>query len=124
MIRVVPDRAPADGPSACAECGSAIIWALTEAGRRMPVDLEPRAGGRFELFAEYFPDGEPVEAGIHRVRTRPEERPASSPAWWPHWATCARRPRRRGWEGLRDQLRRLVERKWGPLFATRIGGER
>jgi hypothetical protein len=98
------------------------VWAVTEAGARMPIDLEPAAGGRFELFAEYFPDGEPVEPGIHRVRTRPADRPAMSPAWSAHWATCGRRRPPRHARELLEQLRRLAGRKWGPLFATRTGG--
>ena len=125
MIRLVPDRPPAEGPSECADCGAPIVWALTDADRRLPVDVEPREGGRLELFSEIFPDGEPVEPGIHRVRARPEDRPPTSPAWWPHWATCSARPRRaRAWAILREQLRRLVDRKWGPLFASRTGGGR
>ena len=126
-VRLVLDRDPAAGPSTCADCAAPIVWAVTDRGERMPIDLEPRPGGGWELFAEYFPDGEPVEPGVHRARPRPDERPASSPAWWPHWATCSRRrrpPRRRGaaLELLLGQLRALRGRKWGPLFAARTDG--
>lgn len=84
---------PHYGPAECHACGAAIVWALTDAGARMPVNLEPDPKGTLELFTEHFPDGEPVEPGVQRVRARPADRPPSSPAWMVHFATCpARRP--------------------------------
>ncbi len=116
-VVVVAD--PEYGPSRCRACGAVIVWALSEAGRRMPVDVEPAPGGSLELYTEYFPDGSPVEPGVQRVRRRPPDRLESSPTWWPHWATCAspgRRPPKRLPSELRAQLGRLMSRKWGPLF--------
>jgi hypothetical protein len=110
------------GVSSCRDCGASIVWAVTEAGARMPVDFAPVAGGRLELYIELFPDGSPVEPGVQRVRTRPADRPAGSPAWWSHWATCShRRPPRSLPAELLAQLRRLMGRKWGPLFESSEG---
>jgi hypothetical protein len=122
-IAVVAD--PQYGPAVCHACGAAIVWALTDAGKRMPVDVEPVDDGALEIFGEYFPDGEPVDplevAGFlfatPRVRARPPGRPPSSPAWHTHWATCrARRRARRLPAGLLEQLRAVMARRWGPLF--------
>ncbi len=120
MIAVVAD--PSFGPSLCRDCQAPIVWALTDAGRRMPVDAQPVAGGELELFAEYFPGGEPVDPGVQRVRTRPAERPPSSPAWRGHWATCAARqvPVLVPFEVL-EFVTRAALRKWGPLFSR--GGQ-
>lgn len=123
MIALVPDPRDLDagwGVSACRDCGASIVWAVTEGDRRMPVDFAPAEGGRLELYTEHFPDGSPVEPGIQRVRTRPGDRPASSPAWWAHWATCRRRgrPPRSLPAELLEQLRELMARKWGPLFGS------
>jgi hypothetical protein len=116
-IAVVAD--PQYGPAVCHACGAAIVWALTDSGRRMPVDFAPSLKGPLELFTEHFPDGEPVEAGVQRVRLRPAARPPSSPAWSVHWSTCAarRRPPRLSPE-LAAQVEAAVVRKWGPLFAV------
>lgn len=120
MIAVVAD--PHYGPSRCGGCGASIVWALTDAGRRMPVDADPVAGGELEIFAEYFPGGEPVDPGVQRVRQRPAERPPSSPAWRSHWATCAAR---RGPRPMPSEVLAFIanaaRRKWGPLFG-RGGG--
>lgn len=103
MISVVeiPQSWPL-GPSSCRDCGAPIVWAVTDAGRRLPVDLHPDPQGSLELFTEHFPGGEPVEVGVQRVRTRPADRPPASPAWTTHWATCP-------------------ARRWGPLFARLRG---
>jgi hypothetical protein len=33
----------------CSGCGAPMIWAVTEAGKRMPLDAEPVPGGLFIL---------------------------------------------------------------------------
>lgn len=33
----------------CRSCGARVVWAVTEHGRRMPLDAEPVAGGTFTL---------------------------------------------------------------------------
>lgn len=50
----------------CKSCGAEIIWALTVAGRRMPVDVSPadRGGGSVLLVAMGNPSTEP-EVGAH-----------------------------------------------------------
>jgi len=110
-------RDPEFGPSRCRACGGVIVWALTESGRRLPVDAAPTPNGSLELYTEHFATGEPVDPGVQRVRRRPADRSASSPAWLPHWATCsARRPPLRIPAALADDLARVLTRKWGPLF--------
>jgi hypothetical protein len=77
------------GPARCDGCQARIVWARVHGcadGRSLPVDLDPE-GGPLELFAEVFPDGTAVD-GVQWVRQRPDDRPAGSPGWWPHWATC------------------------------------
>ncbi len=117
-IAVVAD--PEYGPSRCRACGAVIVWALSEAGP-VPVDFEPAHGGTLELYTEQFPSGDPVEPGVQRVRTRPAERPASSPAWSLHGLTCsARRPPRPLPPEVIDFVDRALERRWGPLFKRGI----
>lgn len=109
------------GPSSCRECGAPIVWAVTDSGRRLPVDLRPDPQGVLEIFTEHFPGGEPVDVGVHRVRTRPADRPASSPAWLPHWATCSARRTHHLPAELAAQIAAALDRKWGPLFARPKG---
>lgn len=33
----------------CRSCGAAIVWTLTQKGKRMPVDAEPVSNGKFVL---------------------------------------------------------------------------
>jgi hypothetical protein len=96
-LSIIVEHAPLPPPlglDACAVCGAAIVWALTHAGHRRAVDVEPIAAGVVawwvvELFHEVFPDGDPVD-GVQRVRVRPRWRAPSSPAWSLHKATCQR----------------------------------
>lgn len=36
----------------CRSCGAAIIWGVTNAGKRMPLDAAPREGGKWLLSGE------------------------------------------------------------------------
>lgn len=33
----------------CRSCGAEIIWVLTQKGKRMPIDAEPREDGNIEI---------------------------------------------------------------------------
>ncbi len=39
-------------PRSCRSCGAPIYWALTEAGKRMPVDADPSPAGTCVLTLE------------------------------------------------------------------------
>jgi hypothetical protein len=66
---------------ACRSCSAPIVWALTERGKRMPVDAEPSADGNIVLIAPDDPRDEPV-ARIAGLADRTEERHRS------HFVTC------------------------------------
>lgn len=69
---------PAGGDvSVCRGCGAEIRWALTEAGRRIPLDAVPDPAGNIEL----------VKAGA-RVIGPPGMLPDDRVRWMPHHATC------------------------------------
>jgi hypothetical protein len=116
VTRTVAD--PEFGPARCRDCNAVVVWALTDTGRRMPVDFEPSPQGTLELFTEHFPDGSPVDPGVQRVRRQPPNRPPGSPAWSIHWATCpARRPLPpRLPADIVLQVERAAVRKFGPLY--------
>jgi len=119
VTRAVPD--PEYGPSRCRDCGAVIVWALTDSGRRLPVDFEPSPQGTLEIFVELFPDGSPVDPGVQRVRRRPATRPPGAPAWLIHWATCSARPQRPQHKLPADivlKVAQALERKHGPLFGV------
>jgi hypothetical protein len=118
LIRLVP--LPEFGPSRCRECGAVIVWALTDTDRRQPVDYEPDPQGTLELFVEHFPDGSEVDPGVQRVRRRPPGRPASSPAWAVHWATCPARQVSFVPAAVLVQVELAIGLRFGPLFA-RLG---
>lgn len=70
----------------CRNCSAVIVWAKTEAGKRMPLDAEPVADGNLVLLG-----------GIARAATA-EEKKAGWKLYRPHWASCPqsdlwRRPR-------------------------------
>lgn len=80
----------------CRSCRAPIRWAVTTAGRRMPLDLEPVPDGNVVIEGEK--DGVPVVRVLHR-----DEQPALFEADQPerftsHFASCPdadrhRRPR-------------------------------
>ncbi len=41
------------GTAKCRSCGATIVWVLTQAGKRMPIDATPRADGNVQI----KPDG-------------------------------------------------------------------
>jgi hypothetical protein len=63
----------------CRSCGAQIVWAVTEAGKRMPVDPEPSPDGNVELIGS----PEHPRAVVHG--TRPLFGP---PLHLAHFVTC------------------------------------
>lgn len=70
----------------CRRCNAPMRWCVTTNGRRMPLDYEPDESGN--VICEYQ-DG----VLIGRVLTKGDPRPPGI-AFMPHFATCAKRPRR------------------------------
>jgi hypothetical protein len=72
--------------AACRYCGVKIRWVETEAGRRMPVNLDPDPNGNVVMVA-----------GLARVLGVPElvAQQGKSGRWMPHHATCTGKPRTR-----------------------------
>jgi hypothetical protein len=68
-------------PAECRSCHAAIVWAVTEAGRRMPLDVEPDPAGNLAI-VEYLADGTPVVAFDAGARALLDLRYLS------HFATC------------------------------------
>lgn len=85
MTTVAAD--PTYGPSNCRRCGASIVWALTEAGKRIAVDLSPRDRGDFLLFVEEDCFGDLVDPGVYRVR-RATADDEPGPRWVVHFGTC------------------------------------
>jgi hypothetical protein len=80
--------------SPCATCQAAVIWAETEAGKRMPVDPEPAAKGNVRLHER--PDDVPLA-----VVLKPADLFGKTGLHLSHFVTCPdadtfrRRPRPR-----------------------------
>lgn len=74
----------------CRGCGAEILWALTESGRRMPLDAEPNPAGAYTLIPP-SPRARPV-AALTAVRVAGEHH-ADEPRYMQHWATCPERDR-------------------------------
>lgn len=67
----------------CSSCNGRIVWALTTAGRRMPVDLDPVEGGNVLLVER---GGElPPRAEVLGRADRPAEGVLTYRA---HFSTC------------------------------------
>ena len=71
-----------DGRATCTGdgCAAPIVWALTEGGRRIPLNPDPHPDGTVILTDH---DGRTRA----RILTGPEL-PAQQTAWQAHWATC------------------------------------
>jgi hypothetical protein len=74
----------------CAQCLAAIRWAITERGRRQPIDAQPNPEGNLAAHTS--------GTGTLKVRVLTKERDRLEGAEWqamPHAATCqAPRPQR------------------------------
>jgi hypothetical protein len=65
--------------SACRSCGSSILWGVTPAGKRIPLDIGFSEAGNLTPVGK-LPDG--------AVRVRPQQ-PGDGPARYvSHFATC------------------------------------
>lgn len=67
--------------SRCRTCGASIIWAVTEHGRKIPVDAKPIAEGNLVLDEDCF-DG-------LRARHVRDVEGAFEERYMTHFATCA-----------------------------------
>lgn len=63
----------------CRSCRAPILWAVTEKGRRIPLDPEPRADGNLVLHVQAMGSPLAVFAGSGHVGIR----------YVSHFATCA-----------------------------------
>jgi len=73
--------------SFCQSCGAHIVWAITEGGKKMPVDSEPDPDGNLLLWTQG-----------QEWRTKVIQGEWDGPRYRPHFATCPdaqswRRPR-------------------------------
>lgn len=76
--------------SRCRSCDAEIVWALTERGKRMPLDAEPVADGNLYLEPVARPGDDP-----YRVRAAREGDPAQHRRV-SHFATCPNADDHRG----------------------------
>jgi hypothetical protein len=61
----------------CRSCGAFVVWAITESGKRMPVDCEADIRGKLRLHIDNL--------GVVRVTHDPF---SQTPHYRPHFATC------------------------------------
>jgi hypothetical protein len=76
--------------SACGSCGAAVIWAITAAGNRMPVDPEPAENGNLYLFEPSTPGGDRTV-----MVARGFQRDHGEPLYLSHFVTCPNAARHR-----------------------------
>ncbi len=69
--------------SPCKSCGAPILWTVTAAGRRMPVDAEPSDIGNIEVSGGLVLHATTI-AGHDLVRARA----VGFPLYLSHFATC------------------------------------
>jgi len=76
-------REPKTGPTTCRQCGVSITWAITDKGKRMPVDTVPVQWGTFVLGHK---------DGVHRVThfstLERGGKTYAGPLWLAHWASA------------------------------------
>ncbi|HVA92762.1 MAG TPA: hypothetical protein VNL71_23320 [Chloroflexota bacterium] len=74
----------------CARCGSPIIWAITTADKRIPLDVDPNPRGNVVL--------EPTLLGLRAVVVKATAQ-NDDERFMPHFATCGASARR--WPALK-----------------------
>lgn len=90
---------PSTGPGAtCRSCRARIVWAITDGGRKMPVDLEPVSSegvllpearkGELVLWYEVNERGWPIGGQLVSFATLEQRRDPNVPLWRSHFATC------------------------------------
>ncbi len=67
----------------CRTCEAPIVWALTQNGKKMPLDAEPSAEGTFVLMNGSTWRAKPEDIAVHR------------PLHTSHFATCPDRDQHR-----------------------------
>jgi len=78
----------------CRSCGARIIWALTPAGRRMPIDAAPADGGNVILHMPREPGAEPTCTVVGK-HSQPALFGDDGPRHTSHFATCPNADRHR-----------------------------
>lgn len=78
--------------SSCRSCEAEIIWVETEKGKKMPIDADPSADGRFELSS----DGKSVHC--HPAGVAAQLRVLGRDLYSSHFETC---PDSEGWRRSR-----------------------
>jgi len=63
----------------CRSCGALIVWAVTDSGKKMPVDSEPHPEGNLTVWAQ----GDTWRVKVIQTTTRWD-----APRFRPHFATC------------------------------------
>lgn len=80
----------------CASCRAEVIWAVTDTGARMPIDVEqapaallPEARkGNLVLWFEVDGQGRPLGKQRVSYATEEQRRDAAIPLWHSHFVTC------------------------------------
>lgn len=79
--------------SACRSCGARIRWAVTTAGKRIPVDEQPVDGGNV-LLHEAIDRQEPIATVVGK-NVHPTLFDDDAPRYVSHFATCPNADRHR-----------------------------
>lgn len=81
------NRQPPGTATECRSCGQLVVWATTRRGKRMPLDVQPDAAGKFkmlrhgdDLFAIHIRDSGPMAKRL----------PQDATTHTAHFETCPR----------------------------------
>ena len=76
----------------CKSCNAPIIFAVTKNDRRIPLDVEPVAGGNILVTQGLNPSGTPM---LFAEVVDPLSQPVTKPLYRAHLPTCSAREHRR-----------------------------
>lgn len=87
-MKVAGERPSKTGPARCRACGLEIVWAITDRGKRMPVDRTPALPGvgNLVLFFDVDLFGHPIDDVQRVTAATPETKGGTT--WVSHFATC------------------------------------